>query len=65
VDLQVFGPSLAPLPPAYYNKMRNMGCVLHEKTGATAHDILQGQQKEVVGSHGLFGGIVVDEYEGL
>ncbi len=64
-DLQLFGRFFGAHTPAAFDRLREMGRILGERTGVTVHEVPRERQRAVVGSDGFRGGIVVDEYGGL
>lgn len=64
-DLQIFGRFFGAHVPAQYDRLREMGRILHAKTGVSVHDYPRERQHEVVGTRYFHGGILIDDYGGL
>ncbi len=64
-DLQIWGRFFGAHSPGHYRRLREIGSILHAKTGVTVHDIGRNQQQAIVGSDYFHGGILVDDYGGL
>jgi glycine/D-amino acid oxidase-like deaminating enzyme len=64
-DLQLFGRFFGAHTPAKYDTLRDMGRLLHEKTGVAVHEYPRDRQHEIVGTRYFHGGILIDQYGGL
>lgn len=64
-DLQLFGRFFGAHAPASYDTLREMGRILHDKTGVDVHEYSRDRQHEVVGTDYFHGGILIDQYGGL
>jgi glycine/D-amino acid oxidase-like deaminating enzyme len=64
-DLALTGRFFGAHIPAQYERLREIGRLLHAKTGVTVHEYPRARQHEVVGSSYFHGGIVIDDYGGL
>ncbi|SAL47900.1 FAD dependent oxidoreductase [Caballeronia sordidicola] len=64
-DLQITGRFFGAFTPGHFERLREQGELLREKTGVTVHVVSRAEQRAVVGSDYYYGGILVDEYGGL
>ena len=64
-DLQITGRFFGAFTPGHFERLRQQGELLREKTGVTVHVVTRAEQRAMVGSDYYYGGILVDEYGGL